>query len=418
MSKLLSLNSYHYRRGGSDAVYFDHAKLFDELGWQNAFFSMHHPNNVDSEWSKYFVNELEFSHNYSLPQKLVMSTKAIYSLEAQRKLKKLIRKFEPTIAHAHCIYHHLSPSVLPVLKKANVPVVMTAHDLKIACPAYKMMNSKGICERCKSGNYTNLLKYRCLHNSLAVSSLVMVEAYFNKMLKSYRNNLSKIVTPSQFFRTKLVEWGWPEDMIVYVPNFIHYGGYIPNYNPGDYMLFFGRLAPEKGGDTLIKACAMSGAKVIMAGTGPEEEKLRKLAKRLNADVEFKGFCTGDTLHDLVRNSRSVVLASQWYENAPISILEAYAFGKTVIGANIGGIPEMIVDGQTGFLFESGDVEELAEQMSLVSLMTDDKLVSMGKAAREYVENTYSKEQYVDRTLELYANLGVALPNAVDARSAS
>lgn len=411
MSRLLSLNSYHYRRGGSDAVYFDHAKLFDDLGWENAFFSMHHPKNVESPWSKYFVKELELSHNYSALQKISMATKAIYSLEAQRNLRKLIDEFQPSVAHVHCIYHHLSPSVMPVLKKAGVPIVMTAHDLKIACPAYKMMNSGGICERCKTGNYTHLLKHKCLHNSLAVSGLVMVEAYFNRMLKSYRNNLSKIVTPSRFFKDKLVEWGWPEEMIVYIPNFIHYDGYTPDYNPGDYFLFFGRLAEEKGADTLIRASAKSGCKVLMAGTGPEEENLRKLAADLNANVEFMGFCSGDTLHNLVRQSRSVILASQWYENAPISILEAYAFGKTVIGAEIGGIPEMIVNDETGFLFESGDVDELAQRMKEVSLLPDEKLIGMGKYAREYVEKTYSKEQYLDKTLDIYQQLGVTIPNS-------
>jgi len=410
MSRLLSLNSYHYRRGGSDAVYFDHAKLFDDLGWHNAFFSMHHPKNIESPWSKHFVKELELSHDYSLLQKISMSAKAVYSLEAQRNLKKVIEEFCPTIAHAHCIYHHLSPSVMPVLKKAGVPIVMTAHDLKIACPAYKMMNSGGICERCKTGNYTHLLKHKCLHNSLAVSGLVMVEAYFNRMLSSYRNNLSKIVTPSRFFKAKLVEWGWPEDMIVYIPNFIHYDGYVPDYNPGDYFLFFGRLAEEKGADTLIKASARSGCKVLIAGTGPEEENLRKLAESLDANVEFKGFCSGDTLHNLVRGCRSVILASQWYENAPISILESYAFGKTVIGANIGGIPEMIVNGETGFLFDSGDVDQLAEKMREVSLLADNKLIDMGKFARKYVEETYSKEQYLDKTLALYQGLGVTVPS--------
>lgn len=407
MSRLLSLNSYHYRRGGSDAVYFDHAKLFDDLGWENAYFSMHHPKNVETPWSKYFVEELELSHDYSMLQKISMSAKAVYSLEAQRKLKMVIEEFQPNIAHAHCIYHHLSPSVMPVLKKADVPVVMTAHDLKIACPAYKMMNSSGICERCKSGNYLHLLKHKCLHNSLAVSGLVMVEAYFNRMLKSYRNNLSKIVTPSRFFKDKLVEWGWPQEMIVYIPNFIHYDGYTPDYNPGDYFLFFGRLAEEKGADTLIRASAKSGCKVKFAGTGPEEDNLRKLAESLDANVEFKGFCSGDTLHDLVRGCRSVILASQWYENAPISILEAYAFGKTVIGANIGGIPEMIVNDETGFLFDSGDMDQLADQMSQVNALPDSKLIDMGKYAREYVEKTYSKENYLDKTLELYSELGVS-----------
>jgi len=406
MPRLLSLNSYHYRRGGSDAVYFDHAKLFDDLGWENGFFSMHHPRNDDSEWAKYFIEELEFSGDYSPLQKIKMAGKVVYSLEAQKKLKQLLQDFKPDVAHLHCIYHHLSPSVLPVLKKAGIPIVITAHDLKLACPAYKMMNSQGVCEACKSGNYTNLVKNRCIHGSTVVSGLVMVEAYFNRFLKSYRNNLSKIVAPSDFFRNKLIEWGWPADLIVTIPNFIHLDSYEPNYTPGDYALFFGRLAPEKGVDTLIKACAKSGTKLLIAGTGPDEEKLQKLVEETNADVEFKGFCKGQELHDLVRNARTIALPSQWYENAPISVLEAYGFGKTVIGADIGGIPEMIIDGQTGFLFDSGDVDQLADCLSEVTAKDDNELIAMGKFARQYVEENYSKELYLQRMLDLYQTLGV------------
>ncbi len=406
MPNLLSLNSYHYRRGGSDAVYFDHAKLFEKIGWQNGFFSMHHPRNEDTEWNKYFIDELEFGSDYSLGQKISMAGKVIYSFEAQRKLRQLLKHFNADIAHIHCIYHHLSPSVLPVLKQEGIPVVLTAHDLKLACPAYKMMNSNGVCESCQSGNYLNLVINRCIHGSTLVSGVVMLEAYVNRLLGSYRKNLSKIVAPSNFFKTKLIEWGWPEQLISTVPNFIHLNDYRPSYQPGNYALFFGRLAPEKGVDTLIKACAKSKTKLLIAGTGPDEEKLKSLATTLKADVEFKGFCKGKALHALVQGSRGVVLPSQWYENAPISILEAYAFGKTVIGADIGGIPEMIIDGQTGKLFESGNVDQLAEALSALFESEDRVLQDQGEFARRYVEKNYNKELYLERMLNVYSSLGV------------
>src|SRR3989344_5255710 len=110
--KLLSLNTYHYRRGGADAVFLDHDELFRNLGWETAVFAMRHPKNSPSPWSEYFADELEFGHAYSLRQKLRMAGKVIYSREARIKLGRLIDKFHPDIAHAHCIYHHLSPSVL------------------------------------------------------------------------------------------------------------------------------------------------------------------------------------------------------------------------------------------------------------------------------------------------------------------
>ncbi|MDR4651434.1 MAG: glycosyltransferase [Nitrosomonas sp.] len=141
---LLPLNTYHYRRGGSDAVFFDHQKLFQDIRWNTMAFTMHHPRNTPSEWAHYFADELEFGHDYSFLQKMIMAGKVIYSWETKAKLKKLIRHTRPDIAHAHCIYHHLSPSVLSALREEGIPAVMTAHDLKIACPAYKVLNKTGI----------------------------------------------------------------------------------------------------------------------------------------------------------------------------------------------------------------------------------------------------------------------------------
>ncbi len=405
-ARLLSLNSYHYKRGGSDAVYFEHDELFSKNGWDTAFFSMHHEKNLPSPWSRYFIDELEFGSSYSPVQKIKMAGKVIYSFEARNKLNKLINDWRPDIAHAHCIYHHLSPSVLGVLKDQGIPTVMTAHDLKVACPAYKMLNSSGICERCKNGNLTHMLKYRCIHQSLSTSGLVMIESAVQKALHLYRNNLDKIITPSKFYRNKLIEWGWSPDQLVYIPNYVRPGEYRPEYSAGEYFFYFGRLAPEKGLETLIKASLETGAELLIAGTGPDEDKLRGLVPENNDKIRFLGFCSGEKLHDLIRGARCVILPSEWYENAPISLLEAYACGKIVIGARIGGIPEMMEEGATGFLFDSGDQSELENTINHVSALSNSEIADMGRHARDYVSDNYTPEIYVDKMTALYNDLGV------------
>jgi glycosyltransferase involved in cell wall biosynthesis len=404
MPNLLSLNTYNYRRGGSDAVYFDHDELFVNASWETAVFTMHHPNNRPSPWSRYFVDELEFGHDYSLKQKLLMAGKVIYSWEAQAKLSKLLESFNPDIAHAHCIYHHLSPSVLQLLRKKGIPTVMTAHDLKLACPAYKMLNESGICEKCKHGNLTHLIFHRCIHNSLSASTLVALESGIHKTLKLYKKNLDRIVAPSQFFRDKLIEWGWSADQIVYIPNFLEFSKYTPRYNPGDYFLYFGRLAPEKGVDTLIRAAAQAKISLKIAGTGPYEADLLRIADEVNGDIEFLGYCSGNNLHELIKNSRAVVLPSEWYENAPISVLEAYACGKPLIGSKIGGIPEMVIENQTGFLFKSGDVNQLSELLSNFSNKDDNFFIDMGRFARKFLEENFTPNHYRDKMINLYNSL--------------
>lgn len=407
MTRLLSVNSYHYRRGGSDAVYLDHAGLMEELGWENAFFSMHHPKNNPTPWSKYFIDELEFGHAYSAAQKLVMAAKVVYSFEAQRKLRRLLDDFKPDIAHLHCIYHHQSPSILSTLSKAGVPTVMTAHDLKIACPAYKMLNDTGICERCKDGSVLNVIKHRCVRGSLAASAIVAAESGLHRMLNTYQRHLSKVVVPSRFFMEKFVEWGWPREKFAYIPNYVDASRFEPQFVPGGYFLYFGRLAPEKGVGTLLQAAAQAGVALKLAGTGPEDAALRALGAELGGGAEFLGYQGGTALWDLIRGARAVVLPSEWYENAPMSLLECFALGKPAIGARIGGIPEMIEEGVNGWVFESGNVAALADRLRQVAALPDARLEDMGKAAREIVAKRFSRARYVEATLSLYAELGVS-----------
>ena len=404
-NRLLSLNSYHYLRGGSDSVYFQHAELMAEQGWDNAFFSMHHPRNLPTPWSRHFVDELEFGHAYRTMDRIAMATKVVYSFEAQRRLRGLLAEFQPDVAHVHCIYHHLSPSVLPVLHERGIPVVMTAHDLKIACPAYKMLNDTGICERCRQGSVLNVDRHRCIRGSLAASVVVAIESGVHGALQTWGRHIDRIVAPSRFFLEKFVEWGWPREQFVFIPNCVDAARFRPDPAPGDYFLYFGRMAPEKGVGTLLRAAARAGVPLKLAGSGPEESALHDLNAELGEVGEFLGFRSGDALHALIRGARAVVLPSQWYENAPMSVLEAFALGKPVIGADIGGIPELIEHGSTGWTFESGHVEELAFTLSHVAALADSRLQDMGRCARRTVEQRFAPERYVAQMLELYAGLG-------------
>lgn len=373
-------------------------------GWNNAFFSMHHPKNIESAWSKYFVDEIELGHSYSITEKVKMVTKVIYSFEAQKKLRHLLEHFSPDIAHLHCIYHHLSPSILPELAQNGVPIVLTAHDLKIVCPAYKMLNKNGICENCKDGNFLNVLKNRCIRESFSASAVITVESLLQQKLNLYKKYLSKVVVPSRFFMEKFIEWGWSRERFVYIPNYIDANKISPDFEPGNYFLYFGRLAQEKGVATLLQAAKQAGVKLKIAGTGPEESALHNLQEKLLGDVEFLGFQSGNALNTLIDGAKAIVLPSEWYENAPMSVLEAYARGKPVIGARIGGIPELVHEKNTGSLFESGNVPELAALLAQYNSMTKAHLSDLGKAARDYVLTTFTAERYSMSMLQLYADL--------------
>jgi glycosyltransferase involved in cell wall biosynthesis len=252
------------------------------------------------------------------------------------------------------------------------------------------------------------VRHRCIQDSVLLSSLIMVESAVHKLLGLYRRNLDRIVVPSRFYREKLMEWGWPAEQLVHIPNFIAAGDFVADYRPGDYFLYFGRLAPEKGVDKLIAAAVASGVQVKIAGSGHAEGDLRVLAGEAD-NVEFLGYRSGAALWELVRGSRAVVLPSQWYENAPLSILESFACGKPVIGARIGGIVELVREGETGFLFAHDDVADLADRLLAVAAMPADAVRDLGARARELVATEFTREHYVDAILALYAELGVDAP---------
>ena len=406
MRNILNVNNYHYRRGGSDVLYLEHAKIFEQLGWKSSYFAMQHPENESSPWSRFFVNELEFGNEYTLSQKVGMAAKVVYSFEAKSKLRALLREFPADVAHLHCIYHHLSPSILPTLREAGIPVVLTAHDLKLACPAYKMMNSQGICERCKTGSFLNVVRHRCIKGSVAASTVVAVESIFHRFMGTYKKNINIVVAPSQFIAQKLIDWGWPVDRIVYIPNYVDKDNFVPGFGKGKYLLYFGRMIRDKGVATLIQAAHMAGVPLRLAGTGPDEEDFRRLASSLGGDTVFLGYQNGERLHELIRGARAVVLPSEIYENAPMSVLESFALGTPAIGADIGGIPEIIEQSKTGWLFPSGHVSALSEVLRSVQDTENAVLKAMGQQARSVVELRYSRQGYLDSMLGLYSSLGV------------
>lgn len=403
---LLSINNYHYRRGGAEVVFLEHNALFEQRGWTVMPFAMHHERNLPTPWSRYFVDEIEFGQHYGVGRQVVNAAKIIWSTEARRKVAALVREHRPSIAHAHNVYHHISPAIFGKLRSLGVPVVLTLHDLKIACPAYKMLTHDGVCERCRGGALWNVAAHRCIKGSRALSALIMVESLAHRTLGCYRNDVTRFVVPSRFYLEKFVEWGWPRERFTHVPNFVDTTVLQPGREAGDAFVYFGRLAPEKGLRTLIRAAAKARAKVRIVGTGPEEESSRELTRALGADVEFLGYRSGAELHAIVRAARAVVLPSEWYENAPMTLLEAYALGRPVIGADIGGIPELIRHGETGAIVRSGDADALAAELDAMRSRPDAQVVAMGCAGRDWVEREFTPTLYVQRLLALYAELGV------------
>jgi glycosyltransferase involved in cell wall biosynthesis len=404
---LLSINNYYYPRGGAEVVFFRHNGMLHDAGWDVVPFAMNHRMNVGGSRTE-FVSELEYGHESDgLATTIRKGIKSVYSFEARSKLARLIDRAGPDLCHAHNIYHHLSPSILGLVRARGIPLVMTLHDLKLACPAYTMLTHDGICERCKDGRLYQVVTHRCMKGSLALSALVMLESYLHLMLGSYVRNVDRFVVPSRFYLRKLVEWGFPAERFEYVPNFVATTSFEACYAPGRRFVYFGRLTPEKGVATLLRAAAEAQVGVDIIGTGQQERELRELAA--GQDVRFLGYLTGTKLSAAVSAARAVVAPSEWYENAPLAVLEGAALGKPLIVARIGGLPELVADGESGWSFESGSVAELATTLRRVAELPDADVAAAGMAARRRVEDEFSPTRYLERIRDVYGRLGVSWP---------
>lgn len=400
---ILLANKFFYRRGGAENSFFETADLLKQKGHKIIFFSMKHERNLPSDYEKYFISNVDYD-SPGLINKIDASLKLLYSFEAKRKIEDLIKNEKPDIAHLNLIYHQISPSILHVLKKFKIPVVMTLRDYKLVCASYNMLVQGINCEACKNGRYYQCFLKRCVKGSLVKSLLNTVEMYLHHKIMSIYDFVDIFIAPSKFLKNKMEEMG-ARGKFVYLPNFIKVEEFQPQYEwKENSIVYFGRLSEEKGLRTLMKVMKdISKISLVLKiiGVGPLKTELETITKKDNLkNIRFLGYMSGDELNTEIKNSMFVVLPSEWYENNPRTIIEGFALGKPVIGSRIGGIPELVRDGETGLTFQPGNSEDLKEKILL--LANNPKMINyMGKKARSFVEEELNSERHYKNLMEIY-----------------
>lgn len=439
--RILLVNKYFYRKGGAETYFFALAEGLKALGHEVAFFSMQHPNNEPSYWSKYFVSEKDYVGDISAFKKVQEASTLIYSFEAKRKFEALLEEFKPDIIHMNNVHRQLTLSILdaPYLKKHHVPVVYTAHDYILLCPAYTMVNGRGeVCDACLDRHFMHATKNVCVKGSRAKSALATMEAEFLKFHHSY-DKIDLIIAPSRFMKDKLDEGGFAGKTVA-MQNFLTdsqmaMGARVTNTHKFEdaevgirpYFLFFGRLSKEKGILTLVKAflqaAGLAGgnadaqsdgqsAQVLpdvwdlhIVGDGPERGAIEQLISSAGPQavsrIHLLGYKSGEGLQREVGNAHFTVLSSEWRENMPYSGLESLAAQTPIIGADIGGIPELVEEGKTGFTFESGNAADLSTKLFQAASTRQNDYLCMQHYCDEYVGTRCRQQTYAKQLVEQY-----------------
>jgi glycosyltransferase involved in cell wall biosynthesis len=328
-------------------------------------------------------------------------------MEAKRALEKMLDDLQPDVIHLHNIYHHLSSSILPVIRARHIPCVQTLHDYKLAAPNYAMFDHGAICERSKGGKYYMVIKHRCLSPKWSYNVLAAAEMYLTKGMQAYERTVNLFLCPSRFMMEKMQDWGEPKGKLRRVPNPAELSS-DPATGGGGYLLFAGRLSIEKGlGSFLEAACRIPELPIKIAGRGPLENELRAfVASRGAAHIEFLGFLSQRELEPLRRRAEGFVLPSIWYENASLGILEAMAAGLPCLTTRIGGNPELVEDGVNGFLALPNSAEDWHRTLRRFQATTPEARRLMGEAGREKVRARHLWSDHIELVEACYREAGV------------
>jgi len=399
--KVLLVNKFLYPNGGSETYIFEIGKKLIEQGHEVQYFGMEHEKRIVGNNTGSYTSNMDF-HTGKL-QKLLYPFKILYSIEARKKIRVVLEDFKPDVVHLNNINFQITPSIIYEIRsfeKKNgkkIKIVFTAHDYQWVCPNHMMYipHTGEICERCLGGKYANCTKYRCIHGSLVKSALGSIESWLYHTRKTY-GLVDTIICPSAFMAKQLETDPVLKNKLVVMHNFLTSNTCEQTYEKENYILYFGRYSKEKGIETLIKVCKeLSHIPFVFAGNGPLKDEVAACS-----NIKDVGFVTGKDLQELIGKARFSIYPSEWYENCPFSVMESQMYGTPVIGADIGGIPELIEEGKTGELFVSGDVAQLKGKIE--SLWTDKE------RQKSYADNCAgikfdSIADYCDKLVSVYQN---------------
>lgn len=358
-NRVLIVNKFYYPRGGDCICAMNLERLLDEKDFDTAVFSMDYPENMTSEWSAYFASQVEFSGSVS---KKLKAMKRIFGMgDIRDSFSRILDDFAPDIVHLHNIHSYLSPQLAAMARKRGMKVVWTLHDYKLICPSYNCVSDGQPCEDCITSPFS-IVRKRCMKGSMAASVMAWLEArkWSRQVLE---RNVNAFVCPSGFMREMMLKGGFQPGKLHMLWNFVdpeklkRFAQSDLSSEREDYCCYVGRLSAEKGVEMMLETVARSPYHIKVAGTGPLHEQLMERYTGCD-NIEFLGYQNAEQVSALLDKATCSVIPSLCYENNPLSVIESLCAGTPVVGAEIGGIPELLSPGESGFVFRSGSREDL------------------------------------------------------------
>jgi glycosyltransferase involved in cell wall biosynthesis len=374
--RVLIVHGAYQQFGGEDSVVRAERELLERHGDEVMLYSRHN----------------DETKTFNIFQKAAFFPQSVYSWRSGGEIADAVNSFKPDVAFVHNVYPLLSPSVYHKLHALGVPAVQVLHNFRPFCPNGFYYTQGKICEACRDGNYLNAVRKRCYKDSYVFSGLYALTLGSNR-LAGMVDKVSGFICLTEFFKIKMREAGVPDSKLFVRPNFVYAPPLVATGEAGKYAMFMGRLSPEKGCWTLIHAFErIPQIPLKIVGTGPLEQELKDyVSSKALKNIEFLGFKSGDEKWQVLRNALCLIVPSEWYENFPVTVLEAFMAAKPVVAARMGGLPYIVEEGQSGLLFDAGKPEDLAQK---IQRLADDPVtaVRMGVRGRSLSETKYGPEQ--------------------------
>lgn len=377
--KILQIHNFYRYRGGEDR----YVKILEETIRSNGHQVVH-----------FFYDSLSINQ-FGFIKKLMIPFRMINSPTASRKLERLIREEKPGLAVVHNMSPLLSPSVLKVLKRHNIPVLKRLENYKFLClNGLFLRNNFKACEVCKNGNFLPGIIHRCYQRSFFSSLGMALAEYIHRRKRTIIKNSDLFLATSRFVKSRFVDAGFPEDKILVHPNFLDFDPVTApeSSDSKEYAIYVGRLSREKGLLTLLKAFNnLTQLPLKILGEGPLEEEMKEFTRLHNmSHVSFEGFIDGQAKRDILKKALFSIFSSECYESFGYTIIESYACAVPVIASDMGGARELVTEGETGYLFRPGVPGDLQAKITLL-LADRQRLDTMKTSALNRAKEHYTRE---------------------------